>query len=182
MREGLMRRRLKFNYRAVRAALTLTMALCLSVTLAPTVRADIPIIGPIIGEVNQIKALKDKIEGELDAVLGYITQGKPQSQLDKIKSLVSESQSAVINEIDAVATVQLQGKCDTAVDQFDSINTMDASQLANLVTVAVECVNTAKDLINTESDKHAVDADALALNAVAPIARPPRQKRTRTPI
>ena len=158
----------------VSAATTLALGMVsLSFVTAPPARADA--VGSIIGDVNEIQSLNGQIQQEFNTVLGYLTGNKPVSELDKIKDLIAQSQTAIINEIDAVATAQLQGVCDTALDQFGSITSIESlndAQLASLVNEAVTCVATAKNLIASESanSKAAIDADGLALNAVAPIA------------
>jgi len=149
------------------AVALLTAGIGLSIPTASPARADdpIPILGTVGGVAGDVTALKTVYDGLID----YLSNPKL-SDLDQIKNAITQTASAVTQQIDATVTGDAKSHCDDAIADFESITTDDQAHLATLQQEADQCVSLSMEEISAETSPSGIDGLGVALGTGGPIA------------
>jgi hypothetical protein len=100
-----------------------------------------------------------------------------QQAIDQITATIQNSQTAIISQIDQVATASVRACATSAVINFADINALSPDNLQNFALQTTDCVTQAKSLIDAVSaDQAATDELGFAMNTVGPLALMARTK------
>ena len=131
---------------------------------APPAKAD------VIATIGTIKAIIDTVKQGYDMYNQYILDNKPPSELDQIRALIQNQTSTIVDEIDALATGDVEKTCTGALNDFESITTDTPTQLDFLHQESQSCVLGAKSAIENVTTAQDIDAVGFSLAAGAPVA------------
>ena len=160
-----MKKILRVTSRLVFSATALATAISLTTAVAPAQADD-----GILGDAGQVAMYVGTVQQFYSLFNQYVLGQKPPSDLDQIKAAIIQSQNAIVSQIDAIATAQVQSCSVTAVEQFGNIDTMTKDTLQAFARNSVDCISMAAADIDAETDKGAIDKIGFALNIVGPIA------------
>jgi hypothetical protein len=142
-------------------ALALTAGLVSPVVAAPA-QAAIPTTPPVITTIMNLYKLYQQFTSG-----GGLTL---QQAVNQIEAAIQQTQTAIIDQIEQVATASIQGCATAAVVDFANINLLTTSQLQNFAQNATLCVAQAQSLISVASDKASIDNLGFAMNLAGPVA------------
>jgi hypothetical protein len=134
---------------------------------APPAQAD---VGTVIAVVKQVYSLYQQFAGG---------GGGPTlaQAIQQITAAIQSSQTAIINQINQVATASVRACATSAVINFADINALSPDNLQGFALQTTDCVTQAKSLIDVvTADKVATDQLGLAMNTVGPLALMARTK------
>lgn len=143
-------------------------AMALGVTVPATAQPAQADVGTVIAVVKQLYSIYQQF-----ASSGSLTLPQAVAQ---IEAQIQASQTAIIDEIDLVATANVQACASSAVINFADINALTPDNLQVYAMDATECVTQAASLLSAVTDKAAIDRLGFALNTVGPLALIARTK------
>jgi len=154
--------------RLLSGTVALAAAAAFMVTGAQPAQADG--IGPIIAGVGAISSYVGFATSAYNLFDKYLLGGKPSADLEQLKAAILTSQTAIVAQIDGVASAQVKSCAENAVLNLKNINLMSTDSLQAYATASAACLTQAQAYIGVVSDKAAIDQAGLALNTVGPIA------------
>jgi hypothetical protein len=153
----------------LRAATAMTAAVGIVLpSAAPPAQAD---AGTVIAVVKQIYSLYQQFAGG--------GSGGPTlaQAIQQITAAIQSAQTAIISQINLVATANVRACATSAVINFADINALTPDNLQNFALQTTDCVTLAKSLIDVvTADKAATDQLGFAMNTVGPLALMARTK------
>jgi hypothetical protein len=133
---------------------------------APPAQAD---AGTVIVVIKQIYSLYEQFAKGRGPTLADAIQ--------QITTAIKSSQTAIIDQINQVATANVRACAASAVVNFADINALTPDNLQSFALQTTDCVTLAKSLIEVvTADKAATDQLGLAMNTVGPLALMARTK------
>jgi hypothetical protein len=146
-------------------AVFMAVGLTFAAGISPAAAAVKPNVDPatVVAVIKQIYSIYQQFAGGSGALT------LPQA-VQEIEAQIQSSQTAIIDQIDLVATASVQACAHDAVINYADINAMTPDTLQAFALNATSCVTNAQSLISVVSDKAAVDALGFAMNTVGPIA------------
>jgi hypothetical protein len=142
----------------VGTAALMAIGIALPATATPA-RAD---VGTVVAVVKQIYSLYQQFAGSGSTTLDQA--------IAQITAAIQTSQTAIISQIDLVATASVQACASSAVINFADINALSPANLQAFALDTTSCVTQANSLINVVTDKAAIDELGFAMNTVGPLA------------
>lgn len=150
----------------LRAATAGAAAIGIVVPSATPAQAD---AATVVAVAKQIYSLYQQFAGG-----GGLTL---QGAIQQITAAIQSSQTAIVSQIDLVATANVRACALSAVINFADINALTPDNLQNFALQTTDCVTQAKSLIDVVStDKAATDQLGFAMNTVGPLALMARAK------
>lgn len=93
-----------------------------------------------------------------------------QQATTQILNAISASQTAIIDQIDEVAAAEVQGCASATVINFNDIPAMTPDTLQAFAMNATSCATEADSLLDTVTDKAAIDELGYAILTIGPLA------------
>lgn len=164
--------------RLVSASLAAAMSVGLSMTLVPAAQARpapqaaVPAAATdnLLGDIQKIAGVAGSLYSAYGTLISLVGTGAAAQQIQQIQALIQQAETEIIQEVDRVATADLKSKCDTVSIEFEDFLTRSPDVQGDERDDANGCVTKANELLQSETDKASLDADALALNYGAVIA------------
>jgi hypothetical protein len=126
-------------------------------------------VGTVIAVIKQIYSLYQQFAGG--------SSGTTLDQaIQQITATIQSAQTAIISQIDLVATAGVQACATSAVINFADINALSPDNLQAFALDTTSCVTQAKSLIDVVTDQAATDQLGFAMNTVGPLALMARTK------
>jgi hypothetical protein len=148
-------------------AAAMAVSITLPVTAQPANAAD-PVT--VIAIIKQVYSLYQQFtsSGGSGPTLAQAIQ--------QITTAINNAQTAIISQIDLVATASVRSCAASTVIDFADINAFSPDNLQAFARDATSCVTQANSLLTVVADKAAVDQLGFAMNTVGPLALMARVK------
>jgi hypothetical protein len=162
------------RYRLAIFAALLAAAGSFTVAVAPAAQADSGVgnivSGNIVSGVGAIASYIGYAKSAYGLFNQYILGHAPPDVITSIQGAIIASQTAIINQVDGLASAQVASCADQSTLRFENIDQLDSNGRIDLANFIDSCITTAKDDIPVESSAAAIDQLGLAINTVGPMA------------
>jgi hypothetical protein len=146
-------------------AALLAVGVALPATAQPA-QAD---VGSVIAIIKQVYSLYQQFAGGSSGLT--LDQA-----VQQITTAITNSQTAIISQIDLVATANVRACATSAVINFADISALSPDNLQAFALDTTSCVTQAQSLLDAVTDKSAIDQLGFAMNTVGPLALMARLK------
>jgi hypothetical protein len=154
-----MRRRLARNLMAA----ILAVSLSLPTTARPAAAIE---LGTVVAVAQQLYSIY-KLYKQYTSIGSGLTLEQATTQ---ILTAITNSQVAIINQIDLVATAQVRACAASTVIDYVDIESFSADTLQAFARDATNCATLADGLLSVVTEKPGIDQLSFALNEIGPLA------------